>query len=51
MRELMSELDISGQATDIYFKKSADDIKALASFKDGTTQYSQGILSKTYILN
>jgi len=43
MRELMSELDISGQATDIYFKKSADDIKALASFKDGTTQYSQGI--------
>jgi uncharacterized protein (TIGR02099 family) len=41
--ELLSELEISGQASDIFFKKTADDIQALASFADTSTKYSQGI--------
>ncbi|MDX2369919.1 MAG: YhdP family protein, partial [Colwellia sp.] len=43
MRELLSELAIRGQANEIYFKKTADEIKALANFSDTSTQYSQGI--------
>ncbi|MBL4899970.1 MAG: TIGR02099 family protein, partial [Colwellia sp.] len=43
MRELMSELAISGQAHEIYFKKIAGEITALASFTDTSTHYSQGI--------
>lgn len=43
MRKLLSELTISGQANEIYFKKTADDIEALANFTDASTLYSQGI--------
>jgi uncharacterized protein (TIGR02099 family) len=43
MRELLSELAISGQATEIYFKKTAGEIKALTNFTIASTQYSQGI--------
>ena len=43
MHELLSELDINGQANEIYFKKIADEIKALANFTDTSTHYSQGI--------
>jgi len=42
-RELLSTLDITGQASDIYFKKTANDFQALASFANASTQYSQGI--------
>lgn len=42
-RELLSQLNIVGQAGDIYLRKSADDINAIASFNNTSTQYSQGI--------
>ncbi|WP_114327460.1 YhdP family protein [Candidatus Colwellia aromaticivorans] len=42
-RDLLSELAIRGQANEIYFKKTAGGIKALASFTDTSTQYSQAI--------
>ena len=42
-RELLTELAVSGQANEIYFKKSDEDIQALASFSDASTKYSQGI--------
>lgn len=42
-RELLSTLDISGQANEIYFNKTAEDIQALASFTDISTEYSQGV--------
>jgi uncharacterized protein (TIGR02099 family) len=45
MRELLSELAIRGQASEIYFNKTADEIKALANFTATSTQYSQGIPS------
>lgn len=40
---LLSELDVSGQANEIYFKKTAGDIQALANFTHASTKYSQGI--------
>ncbi len=43
MRKLMSELSISGQANEIYFRKKAGEINALANFTDTSTQYSQNI--------
>jgi uncharacterized protein (TIGR02099 family) len=43
MREFLSELAIRGQASEIYFNKTADEIKALANFTATSTQYSQGI--------
>jgi uncharacterized protein (TIGR02099 family) len=43
MRDLLSKLAIRGQASEIYFKKIADEIKALANFTVTSTQYSQGI--------
>ncbi|MBL4765561.1 MAG: TIGR02099 family protein [Colwellia sp.] len=43
IRELLSELAIRGQASEIYFKKTAGEIKALANFTKTSTQYSQGI--------
>jgi len=43
MRELLSEIAITGQANEIYFKQTAGEIKALANFTDTSTQYSQGI--------
>ena len=42
-RDLLSALNVSGQASDIYFKKTTKDIQALANFADTSTQYSQGI--------
>ncbi len=42
-RELLSQLNITGKAQDIYFKKSAVNTQALASFSETSTQYSQGI--------
>jgi uncharacterized protein (TIGR02099 family) len=42
-RELLSNLSISGQASDIYVKKTANDIKALAHYTDISTQFSKGI--------
>ena len=42
-RELLSELNVSGQANDIFFKKTAGDIQALANFTNVSTKYSQGI--------
>ena len=42
-RELLSTLNISGQALDVYFKKSAGDVQALASITNTSTKYSQGI--------
>jgi uncharacterized protein (TIGR02099 family) len=43
VREILSELAIRGQASEIYFKKAADEIKALANFSIASTQYSEGI--------
>jgi uncharacterized protein (TIGR02099 family) len=43
MRDLLSNLSISGQASDIYVKKTANDIKALANYADISTQFSTGI--------
>ncbi len=40
---LLSELDLSGQANEIYFKKTAGDIQALANLTNTSTKYSQGI--------
>jgi uncharacterized protein (TIGR02099 family) len=42
-QKLLSELNINGQANDIFFKKSVDDIKSLANFSGVSTDYSQGI--------
>ena len=42
-RKLLSDLDVKGQATDIFFKKNTDDIQALARFTNTSTKYSQGI--------
>jgi len=42
-RELLSTLNISGQANELYFKKLAGDVQALASFSNTSTHYSQGI--------
>ena len=42
-RKLLSELEVSGQANEIFFNKSNDDIQALARFSDVSTKYSQGI--------
>jgi uncharacterized protein (TIGR02099 family) len=43
MRGLLSDLAATGQVNEIYFKKTANDIKALANFKNTSTQYSHGI--------
>lgn len=43
MRGLLSNLAATGQVNEIYFKKTASDIKALANFKNTSTQYSHGI--------
>ncbi|WP_159817556.1 YhdP family protein [Colwellia sp. 20A7] len=40
---LMSNLNISGQASDAFFKKTSLDIQAVANFSDVSTKYSQGI--------
>ena len=42
-QELVSQLNIAGQARELYFKRSAGKIQALAHFSDTSTQYSQGI--------
>lgn len=42
-QSLLSKLNVSGLASDIYFKKTAKDIQALANFSDTSTKYSQGI--------
>ncbi len=42
-RDLLSNLDINGQANDIYLKKTANDLQALASFTNTSTKYSQGV--------
>jgi len=42
-RELLSTLDITGQAKDIYLKKTAKDFQALASFTNTSTKYSQSV--------
>ncbi|PHR83447.1 MAG: TIGR02099 family protein [Colwellia sp.] len=43
MRDRLSELAISGQANEIYFKKTENEIKALAKFTNTSTLYSKGI--------
>lgn len=43
VRDLLSELAFEGQVNEIYVKKTADEIKALANFTDTAIQYSQGI--------
>ncbi|MBL0711047.1 MAG: TIGR02099 family protein [Colwellia sp.] len=42
-RDLFSQLNIVGAGQDIYFKKTAENIQALANFTEVSTQYSQGI--------
>ena len=42
-RELLSNLDVNGQAKDIYFNKTTKDFQALASFTNASTKYSQGV--------
>lgn len=42
-RELLSGLNISGKADGLFFKKTADDIQALAKFNGVSTEYSQGV--------
>ncbi|MCW8833130.1 MAG: YhdP family protein [Colwellia sp.] len=42
-RNLFSQLNVVGEAHDIYLKKSADNIQALANFTQVSTQFSQGI--------
>jgi len=42
-RELVSQLNIAGEARELYLKKSAGNIQALASFSDASMEYSQGI--------
>jgi len=42
-QELLSTLDVAGQANDIFFKKTAGNIQALANFTNASTKYSQGI--------
>lgn len=41
--ELLSELAIRGEANEIYFNKTAGEIKLLANVTDTSTLYSQGI--------
>lgn len=43
MWELLSQLNINGKSNDIFVRKTTDDISALASFSEVSTQYSQGI--------
>jgi len=43
IRELVAQLNIVGQARDIYVQKNAGNIQALANFSDTSIQYSQGI--------
>jgi len=42
-RKLLSELNIRGQATDIFIKKTTKNTQALAKFTNISTSYSQGI--------
>ncbi len=42
-RELISQLNIAGEARELYFKRSAGNIQALANFTETSTEYSQGI--------
>ena len=42
-REFFSGLDVKGIANDLFFKKSADDIKAVAHFSNVSSEYSQGV--------
>jgi len=42
-RTLLSELNVKGQASDIFVKKTSGDIQALASFESASTKYSQGV--------
>ena len=42
-KELLSTLDLNGQASDLYLKKTAENIQALASFTNTSTKYSHGI--------
>ena len=42
-QELMSNLNISGQASGAFFKKTLLDIQAIANFSNLSTKYSQGI--------
>jgi uncharacterized protein (TIGR02099 family) len=42
-QKLLSELNINGQAHDLFFKKTTEDIKSLMNFVDVSTHYSQGI--------
>ena len=43
IRQLVADLSVTGQARDIFFKKTAKDIQALASFANTSAKYSQGI--------
>lgn len=42
-RELLSRLNVSGQANEIYVQKTTEDLQALANFSHASTKYSQGI--------
>ena len=42
-RKLLSELNVSGQVNELFLKKTAGDIQALARFSNASTNYSQGI--------
>jgi len=42
-RQLLIEMDISGQAKDIYIKNTPEELQAVASFSYASTKYSQGI--------
>ncbi len=42
-RELISQLTIVGEASDIYFQRTVGNIQALANFSETSTAYSQGI--------
>lgn len=42
-RTLLSGLNINGQVNEMYFKKTPQDIQALAHFNNVSTEYSQGL--------
>ena len=45
MQALLSQLDVKGNATEIFFKKIEQEIQALANISNTSTKYSQGIPS------
>jgi len=42
-RELLSNLEVNGQANDLYLKKGVEGFQALANFENISTKYSQGV--------